>query len=247
MVIRLVMCGHRRCWCRSRSSASCASRSTTSSRSRCRVRSLARPSTSTWASPANLAPLTTRVRLLVMLCQVGYCCYWIGNQLGMRHPCLISVVARAGPASFLEQATIFYAPDTANSTDLMRLIAQAAACPADATRKSSTSASFYRRASTTVKCQPSHTYRNGPRSWLCSYAVNRLIAKFRHGTLGVSQDACFLVTERAGHSSCSSGWPRRQVLPGAGRAALLQRPGAVPRGRGLLRPLARPPAARLRQ
>ena len=56
-------------------------------------------------------------------------------------------ILRAGPASFAEQATIFYAPDTANSSALMRLVAQAAACPADATRKSSTSSSFYRRVS----------------------------------------------------------------------------------------------------
>jgi hypothetical protein len=54
--------------------------------------------------------------------------------------------AQTGPASFLEQATIFYAPSTSNGSALMRLVAQAAACPADATRKSSTSASFYRRA-----------------------------------------------------------------------------------------------------
>ena len=51
----------------------------------------------------------------------------------------------AGPASFLQQATIFYAPDTSNSSALMRLVAQAAACPPDGTRKSSTSSSFYRR------------------------------------------------------------------------------------------------------
>ena len=68
---------------------------------------------------------------------------------------------RTGPASFLEQATIFYAPSTSNGSALMRLVAQAAACPADATRKSSTSSSFYRHADLQSllpeAAQPKHT------------------------------------------------------------------------------------------
>ena len=49
-----------------------------------------------------------------------------------------------GPASFKEQARILYAPNSTEGNELMRRVAQAAACPADATRKSSTSASFFR-------------------------------------------------------------------------------------------------------
>ena len=50
----------------------------------------------------------------------------------------------AGPASFREQASILYAPNSTEGTDFMRRVAQAAACPADGSRKASTSTSFYR-------------------------------------------------------------------------------------------------------
>ena len=44
----------------------------------------------------------------------------------------------------MQRATILYAPNSTEGNAMMRRVAQAAACPLDATRKSSTSASFYR-------------------------------------------------------------------------------------------------------
>lgn len=73
----------------------------------------------------------------------------------------------AGPASVKEQATILYAPNSTEGNALMRRVAQAAACPADGTRKSSTSASFYRcvchtRAALITLCGECHQGNSKP-------------------------------------------------------------------------------------
>ena len=134
----------------------------------------------------------------------------------------------------------------------MRLVAQAAACPADATRKASTSSSFYRCVSRQMPdqrvvapdlCTLLHTF---------AAQLHRLVPMHRvSGHILILQLSSHDLTAPLRADVCVSPAEAvhilRQVFPSGRRAAILQRPGAVHSGRGVLCAAAGPAARGLRK